>query len=270
MSKALWKGHLSLGLINIPVRLYPETRPRDPSFSMVDRRDLSPIGVTYVNKKTGERVPPGDIARAATLPGGERVIVPDAVLEELAGDGTHAVRVVGFTPIGEISPVHFQTPYFLEPSPDGEKGYTILLEALKRTRKAAIARVVVVHREKIAVLWPDHAILMMSVLRWPGELRRPARLTHEPPPPQAAGILPEELEAAEELVDTMTVPWDPQEFRDESREKVRAWFDRRSRDAVPPVREVPAVTPQGILLNFLERSVKAAREQKKSHPSRTA
>src|SRR5262245_10131724 len=168
MSKALWKGHLSLGLVHIPVRLYPETRPREPAFTLVDRRDLAPIGVRHVNKRTGEPVPASEIARAAALPSGEKVIVPDDVLDELSGEGTHSIRIVEFTPIQDISPAQFQSPYFLEPSPEGEKGYTILIEAMKRTKKAAIARSVLVHREKIAVLWADHSLLMMSVLRWPG------------------------------------------------------------------------------------------------------
>jgi DNA end-binding protein Ku len=269
MTKALWKGNLSLGLVNIPVRLYPETRPKATAFSLVDRRDLSPVGITHVNKKTGETVPASELARAATLPGGRRVIVPDEVLEDLAGARTHAVRIVGFTPLGDISPTHFQTPYFLEPSAEGEKGYTILLEALKRTKQAALARVVLLHREKLGVLWPDHSLLMMSVLRRSGELRRPSRLNRELPPPEEAGITPEEMDAAERLVRAMATPWDPQEFRDDSADKVRAWLDRKA-GAPAPVREVSMGTPQGLLLNFLERSVRNAKEQKRAHPSRTA
>jgi DNA end-binding protein Ku len=269
MSKALWIGNLSLGLVNIPVRLYPETRPRATAFTLVDRRDLSPVGISYVNKSTGAAVPSSEIARAATLPSGTRVIVPDEILEDLAGDGTHAVRIVGFTPIGDISPAHFQTPYFLEPSIEGEKGYAILLEALKGTRKAAIARVVLVHREKIAVLWPDHSLLMMSVLRRSGELRRPGRLTRELPPPEAAGVAPEELDAARRLVDALSTPWDPHEFPDESADKLKAWLERKE-GAPAPVREISAGTPQGLLLSFLERSLKSVKEQKRSHPSRTA
>jgi DNA end-binding protein Ku len=262
MSKALWKGHLSLGLVNIPVRLYPETRPREPALTLVDRRDMAPIGITRINKRTGEPVPASQVARAATLPSGERVIVPNDLLDDLAGDGTHSIRVLEFTPLRDISPAHFQAPYFIEPSPEGEKGYTILLEALKRTEKAAIARTVLLHREKIAVLWADHSLLMMSVLRWPGELRRPHRLTRELPPPEETGVSPDEIEAAERLVDTMTVSWDPREFRDESRERVRAWFEGKA-ETPAPIHEVPAVTPQGLLLNFLERSVKAVQEQRK-------
>jgi DNA end-binding protein Ku len=195
------------------------------------------------------------------------VIVPDHVLDELAGEGTRSIRIVEFTPIHDISPAHFQSPYFLEPSPEGEKGYTIVLEAMKRTKKAAIARVVLLHREKLSVLWADHSLLMMSVLRWPGELRRPQRLMRELPP-EESGVIPEEIEAAEQLVETMTVGWDPHEFRDESRDRVRAWLERKS--AAATVREIPAMTPQGLLLNFLERSVKSAEEQKKGRPTRTA
>jgi DNA end-binding protein Ku len=268
MAKALWKGNLSLGQVNIPVRLYPETRPRATAFTLVDRRDLSPIGVTHVNKKTGEPVPAAEIARAATLPGGRRVIVPDEILDDLAGDRTHSVRIVGFTPMGGISPAHFQTPYFLEPSAEGEKGYTILLEALRRTRQAAVARVVLLHREKVAALWPEHSMLMMSVLRRSGELRRPARMTRELPPPEEAGITSQEMDAAERLVRAMSTEWDPQEFRDESADKVRSWLERKAAPA--PVREVSAPTPQRLILNFLERSVRDAQERKRAHPSRTA
>ena len=269
MTKALWKGNLTLGLVNIPIRLYPETRPLGTAFTLVDRRDLAPIGITHVNQRTGEVVPPAQIARAATLPGGRRVIVPDELLDDLIGDRTHAVHIEGFTPMGDISPVHFQTPYFLEPSVEGEKGYAILLEALRRTRKAAIARVVLLHREKIAVLWPEHSMLMMSVLRRLGELRRPARMSRELPPPQDAGITPQEMDAAERLVRAMSTEWDPQEFRDESADKLRSWLERKA-GAPAPVREVHVGTPQGLLLSFLERSVKSAQEHQRTRPSRTA
>jgi DNA end-binding protein Ku len=269
MTKALWKGNLSLGLVNIPVRLYPEARPRKSGFTLVDRRDLSPLGVTYVNRRTGERIPSSEIARAARLPGGRRVLVPEEILDDLAGDRAHAVRIVGFTPIGDISPVHFHTPYYLEPSAEGEKGYDILMQALQRTKKAAVARVVLLHREKIAVLWPEHSMLMMAVLRRLGELRHPARLARELPPAEETGITPQEMDAALRLVGAMSIPWDPQEFRDESAERVRSWLERKA-GTPAPVREVSAATPQGLLLSFLERSVKGAQEQKRAHPSRTA
>jgi DNA end-binding protein Ku len=269
MSKALWKGHLSVGLVNVPIRVYPETRPREPAFTLVDRRDLAPIGILHVNKRTGETVPASEIARAAMLSDGERVIVPDHVLEEPDRDGVHSIRITGFTPIRDISPAHFQSPYFLEPMPEGEKGYAILIEALRRTGKAAVARTVLSHREKLSVLWPDHSLLMMSILRWPGELRRPHRLTRDLPPPEESGILPEEIEAAERLVESMTVPWDPSEFHDDSRARVQAWVDRKT-DAAAASREAPTMTPEGLLLNFLERSVKTAQEPKKNRPSRTA
>lgn len=270
MTKPLWKGTLSLGQINIPIRLFPETRPEEPVFSLVDRRDLAPIGMTRINKKTGAAVPNEEVARAATLPDGNPVIVPDEILDDLSEREHHAVRIVAFTPLADISPAYFQTPYFLEPSPEAGKGYEILLEALLRTKHAAIARTVLLHHERIAAVWAEGALLMMSVLRWPAELRRPDRLTREPAPPEEVGITPGERDAARRLVETMSAPWDPSGFRDEYRDRIRAYVQRKGRPEPPAPSPLPAATPQGQLLQFLERSVRDVEEQKKSRPSRTA
>lgn len=262
MPKAIWNGSLSFGLVNIPVRLYPETRPRQPPLSLVDRRDLSPVGITRINRRTGEEVPRPDLGRAATLPDGGRVLVPDEILRDLADAQGRAVRIVAFVPIEEISPAYFEIPYYLEPAPEGEKGYSILLEALRRTGKAALARTVIRHHERIAVLWPDRSLLQLSLLRWPADLRRPARLAQDRPPPP--DVSPEEIAAAERLVDALSEPWRPEGLRDEYRERVKAYAAEQGAPPAPP--PAPEATPEGQLLNFLERSVREAQQR----PTRTA
>jgi DNA end-binding protein Ku len=274
-TRALWNGTLSFGLVHIPVALHSNEKKRDPDFNLVDRRDHAPIGHLRVNKRTGEEISPDDIVRSYTLADGDYVIVPEEEFQRATPEFSRSIRLLSFASLEEIKPVYFESPYYLEPTAEGEKGYALLLDVLSRTRKIGIARIVLRSRERMAVLIPDRSVLVLNTLRFAEELRHPRRLDQPPPDPDALGVTPKELEMAERLVEEMTASWQPMEHRDEYRDQLLAYIRRKSKTvigepAVEPASEAPKSTPKGKFLTLLERSLAKAAEARRRRGSKTA
>jgi DNA end-binding protein Ku len=268
MAHALWNGTLSFGLLQIPVTLHSNEKKKELDFNLVDRRDHSPIGYRRVNKRTGEEVDEAEIVRSYKLTGGDYLVVPEEEFRKAASEFTRVIRIVTFVPAREIRPVYFEPPYYLEPTSAGEKGYALLLDTLMRMEKAGIARVVLRHRERMAALIPDRALLTLNTLRFADELKHPKRLEEPAPDLESLGLSDRELDAARRLVTEMSSAWDPRSYRDEYRDKLLASVRKKTAAAAgekpsEPAAKGPKPTPEGKLLSLLEQSLSTVTESKR-------
>src|SRR5688572_7730519 len=150
---AIWKGSISFGLVNIPVALHSaEKRDEDLDFTLLDRRDFSPIGYRKVNKATGEEVPRDQIAKGFEVEEGRYVLIEDEDFKRASPEKTQRIDIVAFIDLGDIPVTYFDKPYYLEAVAKQEKGYVLLREALKKANKAGIAKVVIRSRQYLAAL----------------------------------------------------------------------------------------------------------------------
>ena len=131
----IWKGHISFGLVNIPVALHPAETREELDFTLLDEKDRSPIGHRKVNKRTGEEVPRERITRGFEHAKGRYVIVTDNDLRRASPARTQRIDVLSFTDPGAVDPIYYDHPYYLAPIAKNEKGYALLREALRRTGK---------------------------------------------------------------------------------------------------------------------------------------
>lgn len=158
-ARSFWKGNVSFGLVEIPVRLRPAVRTDDLSFTLLDRRDLSPVGYRRYNKSTEKEVPWAEIVRGYEYEPDEYVVLSDAELERANVEAAHTIEILEFVELSEIDTVFFHTSYYIEPLKKASKAYALLRETLERTAKAAIARVVLKTRQHLAaVLVRDHVL----------------------------------------------------------------------------------------------------------------
>lgn len=222
MPRALWKGAVTFGLVYIPVELYPAEKRDTLDLTMLDRRDLKPVGYQRVNKESGKVVPWDKIVKGYEYKKEQYVVLTDADFRKANIEATRTASIVTFVPADQIPLLYFDTPYYLVPEKRGEKTYVLLREALKRTGRAGIAYVVIRSRQHLAALTPMGDMLVLNTLRYGYELRPAAEFEVPKGGVKSADIHQREMSMALKLMEEMTVDWDPEQYRDTYRDDILA------------------------------------------------
>jgi DNA end-binding protein Ku len=227
MPRVLWKGAISFGLVHIPVGLYSAEKRNNFDLTMLDRRDMKPVGFKRYNKETGEEVPWDQIVKGYEYEKGRYVVLTDEDFRRANVEATQTIDILRFVEEKEIAPMYFETPYYLAPDRRGEKGYALLRETLQHTRKVGIANVVIRTRQYVAALIPVDDMIVMNTLRYAEEVRAADELDVPPKNLKAVGVTPRETEMAVKLVDEMTGDWNPKDYRDTYHEDLLKLIDKR-------------------------------------------
>ena len=239
MARPIWSGTLSFGLLNVPVSLMAGERSIDLHFRMLDSRSNTPIRYERVNAETGDEVPWKDIVRAYEYKKGSYVVLRPEDVKSAASEGREAVEVEAFVDASSIGPEYYEKPYVLVPGKKAEKGYVLLRETLKRTGKIGIARVVIRTREYLSAVTPRGDSLMLILLRYPQELVDTSDYRLPEGKVASYRISAKEIDMAEQLIQSMTGEWQPDNFRDEFRDRLRKVIEKRmkSKGVITPVEE---------------------------------
>jgi DNA end-binding protein Ku len=222
MARGLWKGAISFGLVNVPVELHSvEKRSSELDLTMLDKRDLAPVGYKRYNKSTGEDVPWAEIVKGYEYDDDKYVVLSDEDFRRANVEASRTVEIQAFVDLKEIQPLFFETPYYLAPGKRGEKAYALLRDAMKKSGKAGIATVVIRTRQYLAAVIPQDELLLMDTLRYADELKAPEELG------VANGALhhkvsPKEIDMALRLIDDMSEKWQPGKFKDTYRDELLA------------------------------------------------
>src|SRR5258705_9768133 len=223
MARAFWKGSISFGLVEIPVSLQPAVKTHDLNFSLLDRKDFSPVGYRRYNKKSGREVAWEEVVRGFEYEPDEYVVLSDEELRRANVEANETIEILEFVEREEIDPVYYETPYYVEPLKRASKSYALLRAALERSGKVGIARVVLRTRQRMAALLVREQVLVLDLLRYAHELRS---LDEIEVPPKSA-VSPRELKMAQQLLSGMSGAWNPEKFKDEYRDDVLALVRRK-------------------------------------------
>lgn len=227
MARPIWNGTISFGLLNVPVQLFSGERSVDLHLRMLDRRDKSPIRYERINSETGEEVPWKEIVKAFEYEKGSYAVIDEEEIKAAHPEVTETVEIEAFVDNDTIDPRYFERPYYLVPHKKAEKGYVLLREVLNKTKKIGIARVVIRTRQYLAALLPMDDALLLNLIRFSQEVVSVDDFTF----PQGAvakyRIAPRELEMATTLVESMVKKWDPDEYKDDFRTKLRKMVDEQ-------------------------------------------
>lgn len=227
MARPIWNGTISFGLLNVPVQLYSGERSVDLHFRMLDGRDKKPIRYERINTETGEEVPWKDIVKAFEHSKGHYVVLDEKELRAAHPEATETVEIEAFIDEDAIDPPFFEKPYFLVPAKKAEKGYVLLREVLKKSKKIGIAKVVIRTRQYLAAILPLDNALVLNLMRFPQELV-PADEFKLPESGVAKyRITAKELEMATALVQSMATRWNPADYKDDFRAKLRTLVNSR-------------------------------------------
>ena len=222
MPRALWKGAISFGLVNVPVELYPAAQSNTLDLTWLDKRTMDPVGYRRVNKRSGIEVPKDEIVKGYEYQKGHYVVLAPEDFKRANPTATQTVEIVAFVRREEIPPAYFDTPYYLVPGKRGEKAYALLREAMKRADRAAIANVVIVSKQHLAAVIPAGDMLVLDTLRFADEIRDASEFAFPPSSMAKAGVHERELDMASKLVESMSEPFDPTKYHDTYREDLLA------------------------------------------------
>jgi DNA end-binding protein Ku len=230
MPRSIWKGSIAFGLVQIPVGIYPAANAKSLSFTLLDKRNFSPVGYERVNKKTGRKVEWDDIVKGYEYDKGEYVVLTDADFEAANVEATQTIDIVGFVDAAHIPTLYYDAAYYLAPTKAGRKAYALLREVLEREGKVGIAKVVIRTRQHLAALTPYGDALALILMRFADELRDPKDLDIPGRNLKALGVSRKEIDMAEALVSGMAEDWRPAQYRDEYRDDLLKLIEKRAKE----------------------------------------
>ena len=211
--RAIWKGAISFGLVNIPISLYTATRREELSFRLLRKSDLSPINYKRVAEADGKEVPWEEIVKGYEYEKGRYVVLKEDDFRRADIEATQSVDIMEFVPLEEIDPIFFDKPYYLEPQKKGSKAYALLRDALKESEQVGIAKVVIKTRQHLAALKPNQNALVLELMHFAEELVDSQALQI----PGQIDLSTKEMQMAQELINRMTDHWKPEKYTDDYR-----------------------------------------------------
>src|SRR3954465_9034248 len=256
--RAIWKGAVSFGLVNVPVRLFAATQEHDIRFHQVHREDGGRIRMKRTCSIDGEEVPYDQIAKGYESADGRLVILTDEDFAGLPLATGREIEVVEFVPVEQVDPILYGRTYYLEPESRAAKPYVLLREALETTQRLAVVKVAMRQRESLAVLRVRDKVIVLQTLLWPDEVRAASFDILE----QDVDLRPQELTMAQSLIESLAAAFEPDEFEDEYAKALSDLVDAKLEGAAPaPAAEVEAGASTEVvdLLTALQRSVERAR-----------
>ena len=267
--RAIWNGHITFGLISIPVGLHAAVEASERvSFRLLHKKDMAPIEYKKFCSKEDIEVGNDEIVKGYEVSKKKYAVVEKEELEEVqknVGEGDRTIEVLQFADFGSLNPLSFEKPYYVTPQKGGERAYVVLRDALTETKRVGIARLFLRTRPLLAALIPGPEALALEVLRSFEELRDPGKLRIP-----SGGKRPAEVKMARLLIDEMSEDWDPTQHPNEYRRALEKLLASKRRVAI----EAPA-RPRGEegkvvnLMEALRRSIGERKTRAKAHAGKS-
>jgi len=262
--RAIWKGSISFGLVNIPIALYPATRREELKFRLLRKSDLSPVNYKRVAEKDGKEVPWDQIVKGYEYEKGKYVVLKDEDFERVDLEATQTVDIQDFVHVDEIDPMFFYKPYYLEPQKGGDKAYALLRDALEDSNKVGIAKVVIKTRQYLAGVKPEDGALVLELMHFADELADTEKL-HVP---KKMEVGKREMNMAKSLIDSMSSKWEPEKYRDDYREALMEVIEEKVEAGGKEIEEKPRKAPKPTkvidLVSVLQKSLEQTGAKKKT------
>jgi DNA end-binding protein Ku len=259
MPRPLWKGAISFSMVTIPIKLYSATEEKDVRFNMLHATDGSRIKQKRFCAEEDIEVDNEEIVKGYEISPGHYVTLEPSDLEAVAVQTTRMIDILGFVDLTEIDPIMYQKTYYLEPDEIGKKSYGLLVAALEDQGKVAIAKVAMRQKEQLCTLRTYNGVIALETMFYADEVRSTKDLEV---PNVGKDVSDKDLAMARILVDSMTMEFEPEQYKDEYREGL---LDIIRKKAEGETIEAPAPAPAKItdLTEALRASVEAAQKRKK-------
>ncbi|MFB6466168.1 Ku protein [Cytobacillus sp. Hz8] len=211
----MWKGSISFGLVNIPIKLHAATEDKDVKLRTLHKKCHAPIKYEKVCSACEEEVKPEDIVKAYEYTKGKFVVLDDEDLEKLRKENEDkAVEIIDFVKMEEIDPIYYDKTYYMSPHEGGGKAYSLLRKALEESAKVGLAKIIIRAKEQLAVIRVYKNTLVMETIHYPDEVRAAEDV---PNVPSGDKVTKKELDTAILLIDQLTTEFEPEKYKDDYR-----------------------------------------------------
>lgn len=275
MAHAIWKGSISFGLLNIPVTLQTAGESKELHFQMLDSKDLAPIKYKKVNANTGREVAYERIAKGYEYEPDQYVIMSKQDFAAANPKATQTIDIEDFADLADIDPLMIEKPYYLVPQKGGEKGYFLLRDALEKTEKVAIGKIVIRTKQHLCSVIARGNYLVCLILRFAHEVLDVNEVDYLENV-KAVRYNPKELKMAEQLISGMSGKWEPGKYKDtyydDIMKRIKAKIKAgKSHTIEEPAEEIEEIKPSKVvdLLPLLRKSLEE-KGNVHSHPRKKA
>ena len=260
MAHAIWSGAINFGLVTIPVKLFTAVKTEELSFNLLHAKDEGRIKYERICSIDGKQVPWDEIVKGYEYEKGQYVILTDEDFLKVNPEATQSVDILEFVELEKINPMFFDKPYYLEPTKQGRHAYALLREALAKTNRVAVARVVVRTKEYIAAVKPIGEALVLELMHWANEIVNADTLEI----PGREKLPEKEMEMARMLIDTMSVEeFEPEKFTNSYREELLAMIDARAAGKeLPKPKKAPVRAKVVNLMDVLAQSLEESKKRR--------
>ena len=231
--RSIWKGSMGFGLVSIPVKLYSAVQSSSLELDMLDGRDHSRIRYLRVNEHTHKEVPYDKIVKAYKFKD-DYVVVEERDFEDAAPEKNKVIEIESFVDIADVNPMFYETSYYTEPETKKNKAYALLLQALKKSRKAGLARFVLRSTESLCIIHPVEQVLVVTRIRFGQEIRRTDELNVD----NDVTVSKKELEVGLALIKQYTEDFDVSKFKDEYNDELLKIIIAKAKGKRPTIKKL--------------------------------
>jgi DNA end-binding protein Ku len=265
----MWKGSISFGLVNIPVKLHTATEDKDIKLRTLHNKCHAPIKYEKICSVCEEEVKPEDIVKAYEYAKGKFVVLDNEELEKLRKENEEkAVEIIDFVKMDQIDPIYFERCYYMSPHEGGSKAYSLLRKALQESEKVGLAKIIIRSKEQLAVIRVYENTLVMETIHYPDEVRRAEDV---PNVPSEDKVTKRELDTAILLIDQLTTEFEPEKYTDEYRTALLELIEskRTGKEIVSPATKEVASNVTD-LMSALQASIDRTKPKKAAAPRKKA
>ena len=262
MARALWKGSISFGLVNIPIELHTAVHNHRPKFRMLHAKDKSPVRFERVCIRDGHPVAWEDLVKGYEYQKGHFLVVTKEDFQAAAVEKTRTIDIIDFVKADEIDDRFFETPYYLLPAKGGERAYALLREAVRESGRVGVAKFILRDAQHLAAVEVIENALVLTMMRFADELVDTRAFEF----PSEAGIRKPELDMAKALVNSLAAEWDPAKYTDQYRENLLRIIKGKLKGKKVKLEEVPEPRQAEVvdLMERLRRSLEQSGSKAKS------
>lgn len=260
MASTVWKGHLTFGLLSLPVRLYSAARGETVGFNQLHKTDHSRVKQVLYCQAEDKPIARTDIVKGYEYEKDKYVVVEDEEIKKMAPKTAKTMEVQEFVKTAEVDPVYLESSYYMAPEEGGEKPYALLFEAMRKSGYVGVAKIAMHNREHIVILRPTQKGIMLHTMYYPDEIRQVEEFRTD-----TSTVKPKELDLAKVLIESLEAPFEPDKYKDTYRENLMKMIEAKvqGKEVVAPkepVHKAPVID----ILEALKASIAEGKKPPRS------
>jgi DNA end-binding protein Ku len=275
MARAIWKGDISFGLVNIPVSLISTEENHELHFHLLNSKTKSRVRYLRVDEETGKEVPWTQIVKGFEYDKGNYIIVNEDAFEKASPEIFKTIDIEEFVELKEIDNLYYSKPYYLVPEGKNKKAYVLLREALTKTNKVGVAKTIIRTKEYLSLILPHKNTLLVYLIHFKDEIRSEEEINVPKEPLKTYKITTKEIKMAVNLIKDMSAKWEPEKYHNEYRETLQKWLDQQIESLAKSGKQITKTAPKGHdavvdFVSLLKKSMKKSKSLTKGKKSTKA